>query len=161
MVIQYREMKPVEFSLLPEFLYYAIYVPEGAPSPDRLILQTPQLQKYYTDFGRHGDSALLALDGERAVGAIWGRVWHGAERGYGYVNNKYTEISLAVSPSYRGRGIGRQLLEHYLKWAKQAGLPGLSLSVSKDNFALHLYEQAGFQLVREGETDYVMSLIFS
>ena len=59
------------------------------------------------------------------------------------------EVSkMAVSPSMRGRGIGRKLLEHTIAEARRLGAKGLFLgsnSILKD--AIHLYESLGFRHV--------------
>ena len=55
---------------------------------------------------------------------------------------------MAVSPSMRGRGIGRKLLEHTIAAARALGATGLFLgsnSILKD--AVHLYEALGFRHV--------------
>ncbi|CAM2870792.1 GNAT family N-acetyltransferase [Streptococcus mutans] len=39
-----RQMIAEEYSLLEEFLYQAIFVPQGLPAPDRSIIQLPELQ---------------------------------------------------------------------------------------------------------------------
>ena len=45
-----RKMKQSEYPLLEDFLYEAIFVPEGMKPPARSILQTPELQVYTADF---------------------------------------------------------------------------------------------------------------
>lgn len=46
-----RKMKQSEYPLLEDFLYEAIFVPEGMKPPARSILKTPELQVYTADFG--------------------------------------------------------------------------------------------------------------
>ena len=41
-----RPMQPSEYPLLRDFLYQAIYFPEGTPPPPRSILQSPDLRVY-------------------------------------------------------------------------------------------------------------------
>jgi putative acetyltransferase len=60
----------------------------------------------------------------------------------------YELSKMAVSPSMRGRGIGRRLLEHTIAEARGLGAKGLFLgsnSILKD--AVHLYESLGFSHV--------------
>jgi putative acetyltransferase len=60
----------------------------------------------------------------------------------------YELSKMAVSPSMRGRGIGRKLLEHTIAEARGLGAKGLFLgsnSILKD--AVHLYESLGFSHV--------------
>ncbi len=57
--------------------------------------------------------------------------------------------SIAVHPSYQGRGIARALLAHAECAAGERGCRVLSLEVRSDNApALRLYRKAGFQLMR-------------
>lgn len=41
-----REMIPEEYSLLSDFLYEAIFIPEGVQKPDRAIIHQPELALY-------------------------------------------------------------------------------------------------------------------
>lgn len=161
MELSYRPLEPNEYRLLKDFLYHAIYIPEGVAPPDRSLVESPELRKYYETFGREGDNSLLAVHNQQILGAIWGRVWKESEKGYGFIREDYPEISLSVLPLYRGLGIGKQLLDRYIEWAKKNNLPGLSLSVSKDNYAVRLYEKAGFIVACEDESDYIMRLDLS
>jgi ribosomal protein S18 acetylase RimI-like enzyme len=58
------------------------------------------------------------------------------------------EIAMAVSPEHRARGIGAQLLNALDHAAADAGQKALSLTVNAHNPALHLYQRAGFEVVR-------------
>jgi hypothetical protein len=42
----YRELRPNEYDLLKDFLYEAIYIPEGVDPPDRDIVEQPELDLY-------------------------------------------------------------------------------------------------------------------
>jgi RimJ/RimL family protein N-acetyltransferase len=58
-------------------------------------------------------------------------------------------LGMFLLPEWRGRGIGKQLLEASLSTARSAGLERIELEVFADNeAALHLYETHGF--AREG-----------
>ena len=56
-----RKMKQSEYPLLEDFLYEAIFVPEGMKPPARSILQTPELQVYTADFGSQTADQALAI----------------------------------------------------------------------------------------------------
>jgi len=57
-------------------------------------------------------------------------------------------LAIATHPDVRGRGIGRQLLEHVLATAAQHGCQIASLEVRASNApAIALYEHAGFKTV--------------
>ena len=55
-----RKMLEGEVSLLQDFLYEAIFVPEGMPAPPKSIINQPELQVYITDFGKKKDDIGLA-----------------------------------------------------------------------------------------------------
>ena len=57
-----REIRPEEHDLLREFLYQAIYLPEGVEPPPRSVVDLPELQIYIADFGtRPGDHCICLL----------------------------------------------------------------------------------------------------
>jgi len=41
-----REIKPTEYQVLKNFLYEAIYIPEGVDAPTKSIIEKPDLQVY-------------------------------------------------------------------------------------------------------------------
>ena len=107
------------------------------------------LERYVAGWGRPGDAALVAIDEFQPVGAAWYRLFEAEEPGYGFVDETTPELTIAIVPSRRGRGLGRELLAALLEQARKEGYAQVSLSVEPDNSALHLYEQAGFE--RSGE----------
>jgi RimJ/RimL family protein N-acetyltransferase len=59
------------------------------------------------------------------------------------------KLGMGIIPAYRGRGLGRPLIETTLQAARKAGIERVELSVHADNArAIALYEKVGF--VREG-----------
>ena len=64
-----------EHNLLQEFLYQAIYLPDGVEPPSRSVVDLPELQVYIADFGtRPGDHGLVAEAAGKVVGAAWCRI---------------------------------------------------------------------------------------
>ncbi|HEY7242514.1 MAG TPA: ribosomal protein S18-alanine N-acetyltransferase [Xanthobacteraceae bacterium] len=64
-------------------------------------------------------------------------------------------LSVAVSSSERGRGLGRQLLELHLRRLAGFGLGPVFLEVAEDNVAARrLYQRAGFRDVGRRERYY-------
>lgn len=50
-----RTISEGEESLLQDFLYQAVFVPEGVPAPPKSIISQPELQIYITGFGTKKD----------------------------------------------------------------------------------------------------------
>ena len=70
-----RKIRPEEHDLLREFLYQAIYLPEGMEPPPRSVVDLPELQVYIADFGtRPGDHCIVAEAAGKVVGAAWCRI---------------------------------------------------------------------------------------
>jgi N-acetylglutamate synthase-like GNAT family acetyltransferase len=88
---------------------------------------------------RKGGHILMAFADEEAVGCVALIPMAGG----------VFELSkMAVSPRFRGRGIGRRLLLNAIEKARTIGASSLFLgSNSKLHDAVHLYESAGFRHV--------------
>jgi GNAT superfamily N-acetyltransferase len=53
---------------------------------------------------------------------------------------------VVIHRDHRGGGLGRQLVEHVLKWAKQRGIVRVTLLADRDNQpALDFYRKQGFE----------------
>ena len=148
-----RKIRPEEHGLLREFLYQAIYLPEGVVPPPRSVIDLPELQIYIADFGTQpGDHCLVAEVGEKVVGAARCRIMED----YGHIDSSTPSLAISLLPEYRGRGIGTQLLNALLLLLRENGYQGASLSVQKENPALRLYQRVGFRIVSEKDTEYLM-----
>lgn len=153
-----RPIEKEEYPFLKDFLYEAVYLPEGEPMPPRDIIEKPELAIYIKDFGGPDDLCLVAeLDG-KLLGAIWTRILAGKVKGYGNIGSDTPELAFAVKKDFRKQGIGTKLLEDMLVMLKEQGYERVSLSVNKDNYAYHIYRKQGFQVVKVGEEDYLMVL---
>ena len=148
-----RELKECEYSILSDFLYEAIFIPEGATPPDKSIITLPELQIYIKDFGnsKH-DKALIAEVDANIVGAIWARIMND----YGHIDDNTPSLAMSVLKAHRSMGIGTSLLTQMLSTEKAVGYAKLSLSVQKDNYAVKLYRKAGFTTVCETDEEYIM-----
>ena len=155
--IDLRPIIPSDQPFLWEMLYQALYVPPGKPPFPRSILDDPDIACYVKGWGRTGDWGLLACDGDAPTGAIWLCQWMGVERGYGYVSPLIPELSLALLPEYRNKGMGTRMVERVIAEAR-GGFPGLSLSVVASSPARRLYERLGFRQVGQVMESLVMLL---
>lgn len=148
-----RKIRPEEHVLLREFLYQAIYLPEDVEPPPRSVVDLPELQIYIEDFGtRPGDHCLVVEVEEKVVGAAWSRIM----ADYGHIDNDIPSLAISLLPEYRGLGIGTQLLNGLLLLLRENGYLRTSLSVQKENPALRFYQRAGFRIVAEKGTEYLM-----
>jgi GNAT superfamily N-acetyltransferase len=138
-------------AVISDMQYEALFVPTGAEPPPRALLDEPEVRRYHADFGCEADDVgriAVSPDGD-PIGAAWVR--H-VDRGYGFVDAETPELAIAVTPAWRGRGVGSALLGALLDT-----VPRCSLSVDARNRARRLYERVGFDVVRtEGEHSLVM-----
>jgi ribosomal protein S18 acetylase RimI-like enzyme len=114
------------------------------------------LTRYVEAWGREGDVALIATERGHRVGAAWFRLFPASAPGYGFVDEETPELTIAIVPSRRGRGLGEELLSSLLEQARKEGRARISLSVEPDNPAIRLYEQHGFAKVGERAGAWVM-----
>ena len=138
-----------------EMLYQALYVPEGHSPFPRDIVQQPEIAQYVQGWGQLNDEGLIACDDEMPVGAVWIR----RMRGYGFVDDDTPELSIALLPGYRGQGIGTHLMKELFA-ILQGRFKALSLSVSKENPSLLLYQRLGFEVVRDDGSSVTMKRVF-
>ena len=148
-----REIKECDYSLLDEFLYEAIFIPEGVEPPEKSIINLPELQVYVANFGKEKDDICFLADikGE-VVGAVWVRVMND----YGHVEDGVPSFAISLYKEYRGCGIGTALMKRMLSELKQRGYEKTSLSVQKANYAVQMYLNVGFEIVDENEEEYIM-----
>lgn len=145
-MITIRPITVADEPFLWDMLYHAIYVPAGQPPVAREFVYLPELRKYVAAWGQPNDLGFLALDQTQPVGASWIRLFQGASRGYGYVDDQTPELTIALLPEFRGQGVGSQLLARLLD-AAAARYAAVSLSVSPENPARRLYARCGFEIV--------------
>ncbi len=148
-----RNIRPEEIPVLDDFLYEAIFIPEGVPAPPRSIIENDDLQVYVRDFGKLPDDRCLVaeVDG-MIVGAVWTRIMDD----YGHIDNQTPSLAISLYKEYRGRGIGTELLRRMLERLRAEGYKSVSLSVQKANYALRMYERAGFVTVEDKGEEALM-----
>lgn len=106
-----RELKEKEYPLLEEFLYQAIFIPEGVIPPSRSIIQDPNLLIYIEDFGkRKDDYGLVAIKEDKVIGAVWTRIIED----YGHIDKSTPSLSISVLKEYRGLKVGTKLMKKCL-----------------------------------------------
>jgi ribosomal protein S18 acetylase RimI-like enzyme len=119
------------------------------------VIRLPELARYVQRWGQRGDCGFLASKTTgQPIGAVWLRFLRDVNKGYGYVDDNTPELSIAVLPAHRGQGIGTLLLTHLFE--SDCGPLGVSLSVSINNPAKHLYERFGFKIVSQSSASLTM-----
>ena len=153
MNVTIRKLRSDETELLKEFLYQAIFIPEGVKPPDRSIINLPELSLYYEDFGSGpADNCLVAEVDDKVVGAVWTRIMND----YGHVDDETPSFAISLYKKYRSRGIGTRMMREMLKLLREQGYKKASLAVQKANYAVRMYEAVGFRIVDENNEEFIM-----
>lgn len=147
-----REIKKQEYNLLDDFLYEAIFIPEGVEVPSKEITNQPDLQIYIADFGKQNDNCLVAECNGKIVGAVWTRIIND----YGHIDNETLSLAISLFKEYRSLGIGTALMNRMIELLKSKGYKRVSLSVQKENYAYNLYKKVGFEIIKENDEDFIM-----
>lgn len=147
-----RPIKSSEYKILDDFLYEAIFIPEGIAPPPKSIIEKPELQVYIENFGKKDDYCLVAESHGKIIGAVWVRIMDD----YGHIDNNIPSLAISLYKNFRGRKIGTTLLENMLLLLKSEGYEKVSLSVQKENYAYRMYIKSGFEIVGENDEEYIM-----
>ena len=148
-----RTLRKEEIELLKDFLYEAIFIPEGVEPPDRSIIEQPELSIYYDDFGSgNADNCIVAEDNGKVIGAVWTRIMND----YGHVDNDTPSFAISLYKEYRGQGIGTELMRKMISLLKEQGYKKASLAVQKTNYAVKMYKKVGFKIIDENSEEYIM-----
>ena len=160
MNIQIRPIQPVEYPILEDFLYHAIFIPEGKEYPPREVIFEPEIYIYIKDFCIDSDCGVVAVDSDnnnKIIGAAWTRIIPA----YGHIDENTPELAISMFPEYRGQGIGTMLMNRVFKLLRERGYKRTSLSVQKDNPAVRFYKRLGYKITDEKldhaqHEDYIM-----
>ena len=148
-----RKLRDDETELLKNFLYEAIYIPDGIQPPERSIIELPELSIYYEDFGNSpADNCLVAEEDGKVVGAVWTRIMND----YGHVDDETPSFAISLYKEYRGKGFGTEMMRRMLGLLKEQGYKKASLAVQKANYAVRMYEKVGFEIIDENDEEYIM-----
>ena len=157
-----RRTRPDDAEFLREMLFEAAYWRAATPRPaiDEALAR-PELAKVFEGWGRPGDLAMVATDGQgERIGAAWMRLWTRSNHLPGFVDEQTPELGIGVRKEFRRHGVGTALLLAVLGRAREDGVPRVSLSVEIENVARLLYERFGFQLhsVAQGVATLIVQL---
>lgn len=150
---QFRQIRTDETALLDDFLYEAIFIPDGVSAPPKSIIENEDLQVYVRNFGKQADDRCLVAECDgKVVGAVWTRVMND----YGNIADGIPSLAMSLYKEYRNKGIGTALLEQMLQLLRKDGYKQVSLSVQKANYAVRMYRKAGFLVLNETDEEYIM-----
>ena len=137
-----REATAADEDTLWRFLAIASYEPNAEATK-----RVPVVAAHLRAWPRQGDFGVLATRNQVPVGAAWARQFGPDEGATYYAGPDVPEVSIAVLPEERGKGVGGLLLHHLAVLAANRRVAGLCLNVRDTNPARRLYERAGYRLV--------------
>lgn len=148
-----REMKAEEYPLLNDFLYEALFIPDGIAPPPKNVIASPELQIYVDCFGvLKDDFALVAEVEKKVIGAVWVRIISD----YGHIDDETPSLAISLYKEYRGQGIGTNMMQEMLSLLKAHGYKKVSLSVQTANYAAEMYRKIGFEIIKENGDEWIM-----
>ena len=152
-----RTLLPQEYPLMEEFMYESIHQPDPQNPYPKEVIYYPQVKIYWDNWGQERDDyCLVALVENRVAGAVWIRTFKGELKGFGYVDEQTPEVAIGLYEAYRNQGIGTQMMHQIINHMKEKGFRQVSLSITKGNPAIRLYERLGFKTINENEEDFIM-----
>ena len=148
-----RKIEEKEYILLKDFIYEAIFIPEGVSPPPKSIINQPDLQVYIKDFGKEKDDiCFVAETDNKIIGAVWVRDMND----YGHIEDGVPSFAISLYKPYRNFGIGTELMTTMISELRQRGYKKASLAVQKENYAVKMYRKVGFEVIRETEEEFIM-----
>lgn len=116
------------------------------------VVAHPYFARYHEGWGRPGDFGVVALAGDRFLGAAYGRTFDAGDHGHGWVSESIPEIAIGVEHGHRGEKLGSRLLSALESVAAEEGFESMSLSVELTNPARRLYERFGYETRDEDDS---------
>lgn len=153
MNINIRKIREDEYGLLEDFIYEAIFIPEGVEPPPRSIIYQPDLQVYIKNFGTEKDDICFVAE---VSGKVAGAVWVRDMMDYGHIADGVPSFAISLYEQYRNHGIGTRLMITMLNELREKGYDRTSLAVQKANYAVKMYKKVGFEICDENEEEYIM-----
>jgi ribosomal protein S18 acetylase RimI-like enzyme len=151
--VSVKEIRPIDFQMLEDFLFHAIFIPPGAEAPPRDVIYNPDIFLYIDGFGsKPGDCGAVAVADGRIVGAAWARIIPA----FGHVDDNTPELAISVLSEYRGQSIGTMLMTRLFELLRERGYKQTSLSVQKENAAVRFYKRLGYVTISENDDDFIM-----
>lgn len=149
MIIRPGDEKDLKF--LKEMLFEAVYWRSKIKPNFEESMKLEGIREAVEDFGKEGDLALIAEETE-PLGAVWIRYYDSEHPIRGFISEAIPVLVIAIKEEARKKGLGLKLLRELLDIVDYP----ISLCVSKDNYALSLYEKSGFTIYEDIGDSYIM-----
>ncbi len=106
--------------------------------------KNPESEKeYIRRMDREENLLLVAVINDSVVGSLGALQ---ADEGENPQTGHILRVGLHLAESYRGLGIGSEMLKYAIEWAKEHGFKKMEASIFTSNKrSLHLFSNAGFQ----------------
>ena len=148
-----RKIRESEYHILEDFIYEAIFIPEGVTPPPKSIIYQPDLQVYINGFGNEKDDICFVAEvDDKVIGAVWVRDM----KDYGHISDGIPSFAISLYKEYRNFGIGTELMTTMLNELRSKGYTKASLAVQKANYAVKMYKNVGFRIYDENDEEYIM-----
>jgi ribosomal protein S18 acetylase RimI-like enzyme len=152
--VRIRAVRAEDEAFLWRMLATTARLPPAEPPAVEQVQADPGIAPYLADWGRAADAGVVAEVDGTPVGAAWFRLFRSERAGYGFVDEGIPEVSIGVEAAWRGRGVGRALMDALVTQARSDGHAALSLSVDGRNApALALYRSIGFVMTDRGSAE--------
>ncbi len=158
MNIELRQSNEDDIEFLKKMLYQAVYWNDKKDNPSfDQAFEDVNIKKCFDNWGsQKGDVAVIATVDSIPVGAAWMRHWSESNTTRGYINEQIPVLAIGISKAFRHQGIGSKLMSWMRKYASAHNVPQISLCVSKENYALKLYQQQGYEVFSDIGQSYIM-----
>ena len=158
MLIVLRDANHSDIAFLRRMLYEAVFWRASVTKPSfEDAMGIPDVSKALSEWGkRDGDTAVVAMLNSIPVGAAWYRYWTDDNFIRGYIEEATPVLVIGVHKDYRHQGIGSKMIQWLVAKALRQCVRKISLMVSKDNYAINLYQQQGFQKHVDKEDSILM-----
>ena len=141
-----RDSQHSDIPFLRKMIYEAVFWRVTANKPSFAEgVAYPEVRSAIADWGeRDGDTAVVATVNSNPIGAAMYRFWTDDNFINGYIDEITPVLVIGVHSDYRHQGIGNKMIGWLIDSASKHSIQKISLSVSKDNYAINLYRQQGF-----------------
>jgi ribosomal protein S18 acetylase RimI-like enzyme len=144
-MIKIRPVTPSEWPHLQD-LNNEVFIDNAQYDPDIIVdwALSEKGKKYFQEVSF--DSTYICLVAENEDGKLVGYI-AGAPKDYSYRKSKYIELGdMGVIPEYRSQGIGANLVQEFLKSAREKGYQkAVVSSYSGNEKGVRFYKKCGFE----------------